>query len=38
MTKLKSLTDLRVVRDQDSATGWTLTHEPFPGWETVPVW
>ena len=38
MTKLKSLTNLRVVRDQDSATGWTLTHEPFPGWETVPVW
>ena len=38
IAKLKSLTNLRVVRDQDSATGWTLTHEPSPGWETVPVW
>jgi WD40 repeat protein len=38
MAKLKSLTNLRVVRDEASATGWTLTHDPFPGWETVPSW
>ena len=38
MAKLKSLTNLRVVRDQESETGWTLTHDPFPGWETVPSW
>ena len=38
MAKLKSLTNLRVVRDETSATGWTLTHDPFPGWETVPSW
>ena len=38
IAKLKSLTNLRVVRDTDSATGWTLTHDPFPGWETVPTW
>jgi serine/threonine protein kinase/WD40 repeat protein len=38
IAKLKTLTNLRVVRDPDSATGWKLTHDPFPGWETVPVW
>ena len=38
ITKLKTLTNLRVVRDDDSPTGWTLTHDPFPGWETVPTW
>ena len=38
IAKLKTLTNLRVVRDPESATGWTLTHDPFPGWETVPTW
>jgi WD40 repeat protein len=38
IAKLKTLTNLRVVRDPDSATGWKLTHDPFPGWETVPTW
>ena len=38
ITKLKTLTNLRVVRDPESATGWTLTHDPFPGWETLPTW
>jgi WD40 repeat protein len=38
IAKLKTLTNLRVVRDSESATGWTLTHDPFPGWETVPTW
>jgi WD40 repeat protein len=37
IAKLKTLTNLRVVRDEDSATGWRLTHDPFPGWETVPT-
>ena len=37
LAKLKSLTNLRVVRDEDSPNGWTLTHDPFPGWETVPT-
>jgi len=32
------LFNLRVVRDEESATGWKLTHDPFPGWETVPTW
>jgi WD40 repeat protein len=38
IAKLKTLTNLRVVRDPDSPTGWKLTHDPFPGWETVPTW
>jgi WD40 repeat protein len=38
IAKLKTLTNLRVVRDAESSTGWTLTHDPFPGWETVPSW
>jgi WD40 repeat protein len=38
IAKLKTLTNLRVVRDPESSTGWTLTHDPFPGWETVPTW
>ncbi len=38
IAKLKTLTNLRVVRDEQSPTGWKLTHDPFPGWETVPTW
>jgi len=38
IAKLKILTNLRVVRDEESSTGWKLTHDPFPGWETVPTW
>ena len=38
IAKLKTLTNLRVVRDEESATDWKLTHDPFPGWETVPEW
>jgi len=38
VAKLKTLTNLRVVRDPESSTGWALTHDPFPGWETVPTW
>ena len=38
IAKLKTLTNLRVVRDEESPTGWKLTVGPFPGWETVPTW
>ena len=38
IAKLKSLTNLRVVRDEESPTGWKLVVGPFPGWETVPSW
>ena len=36
--KLKTLTNLRVIHDEGSPTGWTLTHDPFPGWAEVPTW
>ena len=38
LAKLKTLTNLRVVRDEDSPTGWKVEVGPFPGWETVPTW
>ncbi len=38
LAKLKTLTNLRIVRDEESNSGWTLTHDPFPGWENVPTW
>jgi len=38
IAKLKSLTSCRVIRDEASAFGWTMTHDPFPGWETEPTW
>ncbi len=38
IAKLKTLTNVRLVRDPDSSTGWKLTHKPFQGWDTVPTW
>jgi WD40 repeat protein len=38
IAKLKILTNLRAVRDPESATGWKIEVGPFPGWETVPSW
>lgn len=33
-----SFTNLRVVPDSNSSTGWKLDVGPFPGWEKVPGW
>ncbi len=38
MAKLDSFTNLRVVRDENSPTGWKQEIGPFQGWETVPEW
>jgi WD40 repeat protein len=38
LAKLDALTNLRVVRDKASATGWKLDVGPFPGWKDVPEW
>jgi WD40 repeat protein len=38
MAKLDALTNLRVVRDPASSTGWKLDVGPFPGWQDVPTW
>jgi WD40 repeat protein len=38
IAKLKTLTNLRVVRDEASPTGWNVEIGPFPGWAEVPEW
>jgi len=38
LAKLRSLTNLRVVRDPSSDTGWKTDIAPFPGWKEVPTW
>jgi WD40 repeat protein len=38
MAKLDALTNLQVVRDPASSTGWKLDVGPFPGWKDVPTW
>ena len=38
LAKLRSLTNIRVVRDPESANGWAFTLDPFPGWQEVPTW
>lgn len=38
LAKLRSLTNLRVVEDTSSSTGYKLNVAPFPGWEHVPEW
>ena len=38
LAKLKSLTNLRAVRDPSSDTGWKIEVGSFPGWKDVPEW
>jgi WD40 repeat protein len=38
MAKLRALTNLQVVEDEASATGYRLEIGPFPGWRDVPTW
>jgi WD40 repeat protein len=38
LAKLRSLTNLRAVRDPSSASGWKVEVGPFPGWKNVPTW
>jgi WD40 repeat protein len=38
IAKLKSLTNLRAVRDPESPTGWKIEVGPFPGWDDLPAW
>ena len=38
LAKLDSLTNLRVVPDASTSTGWKLDVGPFPGWKDVPTW
>jgi WD40 repeat protein len=38
LAKLNELTNVRVVEDSSSATGYKLDVGPFPGWKKVPTW
>jgi WD40 repeat protein len=38
LAKLRSLTNLRVVEDPESSSGWGWDIDPFPGWEELPTW
>jgi hypothetical protein len=38
LAKLRSLTNIRAVRDDASSTGWKFEAGPFPGWKQVPSW
>ncbi len=38
MAKLRALTNLRVVEDKTSPTGYRLEVGPFPGWKDTPTW
>ncbi len=38
LAKVKSLTNIRAVRDPKSATGWSIELGPFPGWKNLPTW
>jgi hypothetical protein len=38
LATLDRLTNLRVVPDAASSTGWTLEIGPFPGWKDTPSW
>jgi len=35
--KLRSLTNYRVVSDPESATGYSVTYDQFPGWAEIPT-
>jgi hypothetical protein len=38
LAKLRALTNIRVVRDEESPTGYRTEIGEFPGWEEVPSW
>ena len=38
MARLAGVTNLQVVPDPESSTGYKLELGPFRGWETAPSW
>jgi WD40 repeat protein len=38
LAMLKTWTNVRVVPDETSSTGWKLEIGPFPGWARIPEW
>ena len=38
LERLRSFTNVRLVPDDGSDTGYGVEIGPFPGWENVPTW
>jgi WD40 repeat protein len=38
LAKLRSLTNVRLVPDESSETGYRVEIGPFPGWKKFPTW
>jgi hypothetical protein len=38
MAKLDTFTNVRLVPDESTPTGYRPEIHPFPGWETAPTW
>lgn len=38
LNRLRELTNIRVITDKKSSTGYRIDYAPFPGWEKVPTW
>jgi WD40 repeat protein len=38
LDRLRAVTNVRVVEDESSSTGYRTDHAPFPGWEEMPEW
>jgi hypothetical protein len=38
LDRLRAVTNLRVVPDEESASGYRIEIDPFPGWAEVPEW
>jgi WD40 repeat protein len=38
LDRLRTVTNVRVVEDEASSTGYRVDYAPFPGWEKVPEW
>jgi WD40 repeat protein len=38
LERIRSLTNLRVVPDESSGTGYRVEIGPFPGWKTLHTW
>jgi WD40 repeat protein len=38
LDRIRTVTNVRVVEDETSSTGYRLDFGPFPGWEEIPEW
>jgi WD40 repeat protein len=38
LTRLRAFTNVRIVEDEATSTGYRIDYAPFPGWEKVPEW